>query len=275
MNIFKLEIKRAFNNKWFVIASLLAISCVIYNKYLVYDRIMDSKKMMEEWGHTNVYDEFIKFNFYSYWLIQTLEMGTLYLIYFIGLFVSLPYGASYYWDKKSGIVKSICTRIDKRKYLKSKYLAVFISGGVCAMLPVIVDFFMAKLWVPVDFPYPETIDVFAFTEWHVFVIDKPYLSALIYVFVWFIFGGAVATISLLISTISDNFFTIQLTPFILILLMYYIPNLHNEKLFNWVPLYFLTLFQTTNPGYCVIFSVIIMSITYFGFYNIEIRKDVL
>ena len=93
MNIFKLELKRAFNNKWFAIASILAVSCVIYNKYLVYDRIMDSKRMMEEWGYTNIYDEFMKFNFYRYWLIQELEMGTLYLIYFIGLLVSLPYGA--------------------------------------------------------------------------------------------------------------------------------------------------------------------------------------
>ena len=204
MNIFKLELKRAFNNKWFVIASLLAISCVIYNKYLVYDRIMDSKRMMQEWGYTNIYDEFMKFNFYRYWLIQELEMGTLYLIYFIGLLVSLPYGVSYYWDKKSGIVKTICTRVDKRKYLKSKYFAVFISGGVCAMLPVIVDFFVAKLWVPVDFKYVESWNYSAFTEWHVFVIDNPYLSALIYVFAWFIFGGSVATVSLFISKSVDT-----------------------------------------------------------------------
>lgn len=275
MNTFKLELKRAFNNRWFLIASILAVSCVVYNKYLVYDRIMDSKRLMEEWGYTNVYDEFIKFNFYSYWLIFTLEMGTLYLMYFLGLIVSLPYGASYYRDKKSGMIKNICTRTNKRTYLISKYFAVFVSGGVCAMLPVIVDFLMAKLWVPVDFPYPETISVTALTEWHVFIIDNPYISAIIYFFIWFLFGGAVATISLFVSSISNNFFTIQLTPFMLVLLMFYIPNLQKEELFKWVPMYFLTCMQSVDSGYGVILSLVVMAITFLGFYNIEMRKDVL
>lgn len=275
MNIFKLELKRAFNNKWFVIASLLAISCVLYNKYQVYDRIAYSKEYMESQGYTDLYDEFIKSNFYVYWLIETMETGVLYLVYFLGLFVTLPYGASYYWDKKSGFIKNVCVRGDKKTYLKSKYFATFISGGICSMLPVVVDFFLAKLWVPVDFPYPGGWQYPCFNNWQVFVIDNPYIAAFIFILTWFVFGGAIATISLLISSISDNFFTIQLTPFILVLLLFYVPNLNIPKLCNWTPFWFLTNYHDCNPGYGWILSAIIMFITFFGFYGIEMKKDVL
>lgn len=146
----KVEIKRSILNLGFVLALMIGIFCVIYNKYLIFERIYESKELAKGWG-LKPYEEFSKLNFYDYWVVCLYETGTLYLIYFLGIIAALPYGISYYRDKKSGFIKNICTRTDKKKYLNSKYIATFLSGGMVAAIPIIIDFFLAKICVPVDF----------------------------------------------------------------------------------------------------------------------------
>lgn len=273
MKILRIELKRSFKNIGTCVAALVGVLCVIYNKYLVFHRISQSHKLAESFG-IHIYEEGSKLTFYDYWLVGNFETGTLYLVYFLGLIAALPYGISYYKDRKSGLIRNICVRTEKKKYLSAKYVATFISGGVVSVVPIFLDFMIAKLCVPVDFLRIQDASLMAIDWWGVFVIDHLYVAAFIYMLLWFVFGGALATISLATSTFTDNFFTIQLMPFFITLIAAYIPNLFPGKFNKWLPLYFLTNWGMSNPLYCIIVTVVVILMTFSVYYIKETKRDI-
>ena len=84
------------------------------------------------------------------WLPGYLDGSTIYYFYFIGIIVALPFGISYVRDKNSGYIKNICNRVEKKKYLKAKFISTFISGGCTAVIPLIIDFLIVRLIIPID-----------------------------------------------------------------------------------------------------------------------------
>ena len=275
MSVFKMELKRSLDTVGMKIAVFMGLIIACYNKYTVLSRIYNSIRYCKEMGIELPYAGFQKLTFYSYWIVSAGESAIFYLIYFVGLMVALPYGVSYYSDNKNGIIKNICTRTDKGKYLRSKYLATFISGGIVSVIPLFFDFCLSKLCVPVDYIRVQGTALRVSNEWGVFVVDHIYLAAVIYMILWFVFGGALTTVSLLTSVLTDNFFTVQLMPFFIMLIVYYLPNVFSNISFKWIPLYFLTYFGASTPVYGFMVTAIIMIITFGGFYIREKRRDVL
>lgn len=274
MNTFKMELKRAITGVGMVIALCIGLGCVCYKHYSVYERISNSAKLAEHFN-VNIYHEFGKITFYEYWMPGALEVGTLYIFYFMGLIAALPFGISYYRDRKSGVVKNICIRSGNRQYLLSKYAAVYVSGGLAVTIPLIVDFMIAKVWVPIDYVRVAGSSLTAKTEWGVFVIDHIYLAAFIIILTWFLFGGALATISLMVTSLADNFFTIQLAPFFVMLALFYLPTFFPPECKKFFPFYFLTLFGGSNPIIAVVVSVLLALLTFTIYMKTELKKDIL
>lgn len=272
LKILKIEMNRAIHSIGMLISLLIGMGCILYQVIPIIQKMEESKKLWESMG---IYRTFTRGGFYNFWFPSYIDGSTLYYFYFIGIIVALPFGISYYRDKKSGLIKNICNRVDKKKYLSAKYIATFISGGIAAALPIIVDFFIVRLIIPVDcFDINGTV-LNAITEWGVFIIDNPYLAAVIIIFLWFVFGGALATVSLMVSSMSNNFFTIQLAPFFVMLLLFYMPTFLPVYYNRFFPYYFLTLFGRGNPIIALIESICIILITYGVFVTLESRRDVL
>lgn len=274
MNTFKMELKRAITGIGMVIALCIGLGCVCYKHYAVYERIQNSAELAEHFN-VHLYNEFGKITFYEYWMPGAMETGTLYMFYFMGLIAALPFGISFYRDRKAGVMKNICIRSGKRQYLLSKYAAVYISGGLAVTIPLVVDFMIAKIWVPIDYVRATGSVLTAKTEWGVFVIDHIYLAAGIIMVSWFLFGGALATISLMITSIADNFFTIQLTPFFVMLALFYLPTFFPAGYKKFFPFYFLTLFGGSNPVIAIVVSVLLALLTFTIFMRTEHKKDIL
>ena len=55
-------------------------------------------------------------------------------------------------DRKSGYIKNIYTRVSKRRYLMSKYLAVFLCGGLAVVLPLVVNLGVTAVILPSHLP---------------------------------------------------------------------------------------------------------------------------
>lgn len=274
MKTFKIELKRAMTGIGIFISLCVGLGCVSYKYFAVYDRIRKSAELAASFN-MHIYKEFSKITFYTYWMPGVLEVGTLYMFYFMGLIASLPFGISYYRDKKSGVMKNICIRSGKKRYLLSKFAATYVSGGLAVVIPLIIDLMLAKIWVPIDYLRLNETGLRAGTEWGKFIIDHLYLSALIIILTWFLFGGALATISLMISTVADNIFTIQLTPFFVMLALFYLPTFLPAGFKKFFPFYFLTLFDKGNPVIAIVVTIIMTLFTFTVFMKTEMKKDIL
>lgn len=271
--ILKTEINKAFHNKGMFLSLCLGIGCVSYQLFTIINRIIEMEKAAKLY---DLYNGFATGGFYPYWLVSYLDPATIYYFYFLGIMVALPFGASYFLDKNNGIIKNICTRTEKKKYLNAKYISVFLSGGFVAVIPLIIDLLIIKLIRPIDC-YEEFAGsvLNSLTEWNVFIIDNPYLAAGIILVTWFVFAGSLATISLMTSAFSNNIFTIQLTPFLVMMVLYYMPTFLKPENNRYFPFYFLTLFGKGTPIIGIIESALIMMITYLVFYRVEMKKDIL
>lgn len=266
------ECKRAIHSIGMIVAVLMGIGCVVYQIIPIINKMCESEKMLSQYDY---YISYTRGGFYNYWLPGYLDGSTIYFFYFIGILVALPYGISYYNDKKSGVIKNICNRVNKKKYLNAKFFSVFFSGGIVAVIPLIVDFLIVRLIIPMDNFDIEGTCLNAITEWHVFIVDHPYISMGIFLLMWFIFSGALATISLMVSSFSNNFFSIQLSPFFFMMLLFYLPTFLADGYEKFFPFYFLSLFGKGNPLICMVETLLILIVTYSVFVIGESKKDIL
>ena len=65
------------------------------------------------------------------------------------LLITIPYAASYYTDRKSGILKNIAIRGEKSIYMVAKSIAVFITAGVSAVFPLLLNLMLTMTVLPV------------------------------------------------------------------------------------------------------------------------------
>ena len=57
----------------------------------------------------------------------------------IPILAAMPYAVTYLSDIKSGIIKNYVTRTAKFNYLAAKYIAVFVTGGVVVVIPLLIN----------------------------------------------------------------------------------------------------------------------------------------
>ncbi len=272
-NILRIEYKRAVHSIGMLAALIMGIGCIVYQVIPIIQNQIESSKIEKiyHWHKT-----FTRGGFYNLWLPSYINGVTIYFFYFIGIIVALPYGISYYSDKKSGLIKNICNRVDKKKYLRAKYIAVFTTGGIAAVIPLIVDLLIVKIIIPIDyFGDLSNSILIAITKYNAFIIDHPYIAMILIMVLWFIFAGALATVSLMISAVSNNFFTIQLTPFFLMMVLFYMPTFLPVEYSKFFPFYFLLLWGEWNPVICIIETLLIVLVTYSVFVMGESRRDTL
>lgn len=278
MKVFRMELKRSIYNIGMLVAIILGLACIFIKQYGVCSRIISSHKWIRSIGG-QPYNEMVMTPFIIDWVVMMIEPGTIYLFYMFGLIAALPYGISYYRDRKTGLIKNICVRTNHNTYLRAKYFATFISGGIAVSIPLIADLLIAKLWSPRGFQgnyikISGTV-LLPHTKWLVFTVDHYYIVALIYIFLWFIFGGGLATISLMVSTYTDNIFTIQLVPFLVMLIFFYFPGAIDVSNINkLLPYNFLTNLGKSNPIFGTLVSAVLVIVTYSIYMSKERRRDI-
>lgn len=135
----------------------------------------------------------------------------------IPILAVLPFAGSFYYDTKTGYIKNLCCRVPKSKYLLAKYLAVYISGAVGAVLPNILSFLLTALFYPAQKPYVLSLqvgvqDISMFSE---YFYTKPLLYMFLCVCIIMVFGGALAVISLSITYYAKNVLVVLFLPYII------------------------------------------------------------
>lgn len=227
-SIFKIELKKAFSNKLFlsavIIATVIAVLCAVYNiQVMQIEKEYYQKTQQISGGGVN--PDLPAYGLYNHWICQDFSsyLSSLFFMLF-PLFATVAYGWSFYTERKSGYIYSVITRTDKGRYYAAKYLAVFLSGGTVITIPVVINFLLVACYLPAvrpDMFYDMYYGVSAPGMFAELFYTYPLIYCILRMFVTFVFGGSVALISFALTFIVPNRVAVSVLPFLICLGLHY------------------------------------------------------
>ncbi len=231
----KMEFERAFRSKTMTISLLVGLAIVLVQYFFVSFPYRNDILTYYS-GSVGTYP----ISAFKLWI--ELDSVHPYLSIYLTLFpflAVLPYGLSYFFDLKSGYVKEIYARIDRKAYLWAKFLAVFVSGGVVVLLPVLLNLFLHLMTFPALNPIATSGFYLCAVQLYADIYyTNPVLFFAIYMVMYFIYGGAFACVGLAVSKLFDYSFFVLISPFVI----YYGMGILSPYLKN-------SYVKTTNPVY--------------------------
>lgn len=268
----KVELKRSFCNKLFLLS--IIISCVLVLWYS-FERLPFCIDLNNTIGNDMILDDFLEVS-YMNWIGSHnifLQQNIFYLI--IPFLAVLPYGASLFSDMKNGYVKGIITRTEKKYYLISKYISVFLSGGVAVVAPMIFSFLISSAVLPTALPevsYAYT-NIHSIYKWADLLFVHPLAYTLLYISIVFIFSGLLASIALGLSYFSDKSFLVLLFPFFIYIFTSLVFELLDLNGFSIREV----LTTTGEQGTTMTVLILIIgyfAISFFPYFFVGVKKDV-
>ncbi|MFA9397453.1 MAG: hypothetical protein ACERKV_04200 [Clostridiaceae bacterium] len=131
--------------------------------------------------------------------------------------VSISYANSYLEDLNSGFLKSILIRCPKNKYFICKYIANFIIAGATIAIPLIIDLLIVISTQASIIPdmIRDTNLINGNLNLNMYM-HHPVLYIVLWIFIYFIFAGAIASIVLSFSIFIRDKFIVTILPFLLV-----------------------------------------------------------
>lgn len=142
------------------------------------------------------------FSLFVLWMpINGFQITSTYFYLIWPALAAIPYGWSYCQERRSGVTQQITTRSNKRIYFNSKYIAVFVSGGLAVMLPVFVNLLVDALICPYELPILGLVPIFNGNFLSGLYYTNPWLYAICWCGMEFLFGGAAACLCFITGSI--------------------------------------------------------------------------
>lgn len=188
------------------------------------------------------------FTFYNSWVggdDLSLAAALFYALLPVG--AALPFGWSYCTERKSGYLKNIYTRVDRKTYLAGKTLAVFLSGAGTVAVSLGVNLLLVLAKVPLVTPfagYNFYNHIYFGNLWADLYFTAPGLYVLLYAALDVFYGGVFALLSFAVGFYLPSVLAVVFVPFLLTLAAGY----GETALYTawaaaapveWVPSYFL------------------------------------
>lgn len=264
--MYKIEMRRVWRGKKFLIAIgigfVIAVGQYLQNvlpmvKYLA----IDLEKGV--YPHS-VFNKWIGGEYYTLWPM---------LFYFIlPVLASFAHGDSFYQDIQSGYIKNICTRVEKKTYLKAKFVAVYLSGMFVVMFPLILNLLLSAMTLPALAPQPST-GFFFLSDRNMgasLYLTHPWIYSILYILLDGIFGGFFACISLAGTRFVSGRFVVTILPFTVQMILYVAAMIEPSI----TPVSFLSPAQPAAANPWMIFAeIIIFAVGIYMFYYWKGKED--
>lgn len=146
--LLKIELNRAFKNKWMYITLAVCLLAVLYDTVKI---VIPTRNSMEFyinlWGYPipNVYNRWMELN--------NLSTASRLLHFIFPLLICIPYSFSIYSDVEFKYIYNIIVRTDKKKYFLSKLITQFIVGFSVVMYTMIISFLITAELLPLGEPF--------------------------------------------------------------------------------------------------------------------------
>lgn len=158
---------------------------------------------------------------YNHWVGgETHTLGSSVYFFIFPLLVAIPYGWSFCNEHRIGYTRCMVLKTGKFPYYFAKYCAVFLSGGLTMVIPLVFNFLLTAMFVPAVCPDPSYLIWYAVNGASLMselYYTYPAVYVLLYLAIDFLFCGLIACLSYSISTIYKNRVVVVLLPFFLLL----------------------------------------------------------
>ena len=220
--LLKIELERAFKNKWFYITLCIELILVVVDVSTV---ALPVRRAYE--------DIYISLRDYqipgAYCLWMLIHNSSIYrLFHFIfPLLISIPYIYTIYGDVKSNYIYNITSRINKKKYYISKLVTQFIVGMVVVAFSLISSFVLTAAILPLEHPtkasaeYPLSVTK-AFPE---LFYNHPFVSVIIFIILESVIFGIIGCIGFVFAYLLNNVIMVMLSSFIIYYMDFILSNL--------------------------------------------------
>lgn len=221
-DILKVELKKSVMNKGFLIAVLigcfLAVLSFIYNVTINIKDINATAEYIESEGIT--YNPEIQSSvLFNNWIGgEGASLGTAVYYFLLPLLITLPYGWSFAAEKKSGYRMMLAVHCGRRKYFVSKYIAVFISGGLAIVIPLIFSIMLTACYFPAVKPFVLHEIYYSITSNDLFAdlyYTYPFIYLLLYMVIDFVFCGVLACLCITASLFIKQKAIVMAIPMVL------------------------------------------------------------
>ena len=214
-NSIKTELWKAIHNPYFLLsllAGMLMIFCDVVQNAVSVKTLTEAN--MEAGLIGNGFDGF---SLFVRWIaVNGFTFGCRYFYLVWPILAAMPFGWSYCQEMRSGMINQYMTRGTRVQYFVSKYIAVFISGGIAVSLPVLVNLLLNALVCPYNIPVVTRNVTSIFDGW--FLSELFYTNPWVYAFIWcgveFLIGGATATLCFVVGSRMRFQVMVMLFPFI-------------------------------------------------------------
>lgn len=170
------------------------------------------------------------------------------------------------------------TKTKRVRYLCVKYVMVFLTGGFCVGLPLVLSFYFSVLYLPI-----QPVDAVMFQSaisnrslWGSDFFQQPLLYAVKYISLDAMYGGIFAVMSLALSVFVKKRFTIWTSLFILNLFSYYLLYYYVPSLYKYIPYFFLNADAAPliSGTFLLIMGGLLLTISFLCFLIIEKRNEI-
>ncbi len=268
LNLIRIEMDRAFRNMKMYIA--LLAGCVVSILQVIIEVLPSVKYQVtgdfKEFPHTS----------FEHYIGANHKVFTIYYYLFVIILAAVPYAASAYTDRKTGYIKNIFTRTEKKNYYISKYVVAFVSAGTVAVVPQILNFLLQTIIFPSIQPYPGIgyVGLFSDMMWSDIYYKNAFLYFGLYLVLDFIMYGLINTIAVSAMWMFKGKIVFILLPFMCVKFVDLILNMMQKE--NWMAESFLRPDQPyTNTSLCeiAIYALVLIAICVItGVYGVR-KKD--
>ncbi|MGN0316770.1 MAG: hypothetical protein ACI4E1_02430 [Lachnospira sp.] len=215
----KFEIKRLLIGKNFWLTLLTGM--VFSIAQVLYENISYFKNPLLGFSGVNTHPASV---FYR-WMGGKLNVFLTTYLYIFPILVVSAHAISYYKDLKTGYIKNILINASRKQYLIAKYVVSFVSGGIVFTVPMIINFLINAAFLPALRPFigisymKPCILMSSLAYYH------PIIHFLIFMIIYFLFGGAFACVGLVAARVIRNEFLLALFPCVLAYALSFVSSL--------------------------------------------------
>lgn len=142
------------------------------------------------------------------------------------IFVAIPFGWSLAGEIRSGYTAQMIARTGRKNYFPAKLIAVFLSGAVVVMIPLIVSFLIVSMYLPsltpeLCYPYGGLLQR---SMWTSLYYAHPLVYTILYILLDGVYGGLFASLCVAVAFRVKYRTMVVLVPFCLYTVLEYLDS---------------------------------------------------
>lgn len=240
------EMKRLFSSWMFRTVLLVSLLIPFLNTYEIWKYVQNDL----EWRKVGAsgQTENVVFSVFAKWIgIETYTSG--YSLFFLvfPLLVCIGYCWSFRQELDTGYINQVVSRVGKERYLVSKYVVTFLSGGMILALPLLVNLLVGMTFS--NLAIPDKVYAYFNMGNRNFLgplfYTHPLWFCVLYMLTDFAFGGALACLGMTFSFFIKGRVLALPVPFLLLLVW---DHISKSYLIQDNTIYAASILRMAHPG---------------------------